>query len=218
MRNIFTSAVAAATLAVAAGVAAPAAAVTFQGSYDVTAHTTDTPGLTVGVQKLSPTNLNFSLDSVGDTYTRDLFKIWTDETDVDPGEDTVAQPIDVAFSFTLPEIFGGDVDGTTNGESYWVWGFFNVQQGTVTWNDDGVLPFSGGQLQIHLSNETFNEGLYGTEEGRRYGSKVAATFTLLPPGAGGVGGVPEPASWALMICGFGFAGGMLRHKRRIMAA
>jgi hypothetical protein len=27
-------------------------------------------------------------------------------------------------------------------------------------------------------------------------------------------GVPEPASWAMMICGFGMAGGMMRHRRR----
>jgi hypothetical protein len=32
--------------------------------------------------------------------------------------------------------------------------------------------------------------------------------------AGKVGGVPEPASWALMIVGFGMAGGLLRTKRR----
>jgi hypothetical protein len=34
--------------------------------------------------------------------------------------------------------------------------------------------------------------------------------------AGGVG-VPEPASWALMITGFGLAGGMIRAKRRAAA-
>lgn len=32
--------------------------------------------------------------------------------------------------------------------------------------------------------------------------------------AGTVGGIPEPASWALMIVGFGAAGAMLRSKRR----
>jgi hypothetical protein len=31
-------------------------------------------------------------------------------------------------------------------------------------------------------------------------------------------GVPEPASWALMITGFGFAGGMVRAKRRAAVA
>ena len=32
------------------------------------------------------------------------------------------------------------------------------------------------------------------------------------------GGVPEPASWALMICGFGLAGAALRNRARIAAA
>jgi hypothetical protein len=32
-------------------------------------------------------------------------------------------------------------------------------------------------------------------------------------GGGGSGGVPEPASWALMIAGFGLAGGRLRRRR-----
>ena len=32
-----------------------------------------------------------------------------------------------------------------------------------------------------------------------------------------VGGVPEPASWALMILGFGAAGSMLRRRRRAIA-
>jgi hypothetical protein len=46
------------------------------------------------------------------------------------------------------------------------------------------------------------------------------------PGNGGVffdnvsvtGGVPEPASWTLMICGFGLAGASLRRRRGVAAA
>ena len=33
----------------------------------------------------------------------------------------------------------------------------------------------------------------------------------------GGGGVPEPASWALMISGFGMAGAMLRHRKAVAA-
>jgi hypothetical protein len=36
-------------------------------------------------------------------------------------------------------------------------------------------------------------------------------------GGGGQGGVPEPASWALMIVGFGGVGAMLRQRRRHLA-
>jgi hypothetical protein len=217
---MFTSAIAAATLAIAASAAAPAAAVNFQGGYDVTANTGD--GLQIGVQKLSPINLNFNLNNVGDTFTRDLFRIYTDETTVND-DDLVPQPITVAFNFTQPEGFGGNVDGTTQGNSEWnwVWIFlFNTQNGTVTWNGDAVLPFTGGQLQIHLTDETFNEeasllGLGGLNEGKKHGSKVAATFTLLAPQTAGV---PEPATWAMMISGFGMAGAMLRQRRRLAAA
>ncbi|MBL8556893.1 MAG: PEPxxWA-CTERM sorting domain-containing protein [Phenylobacterium sp.] len=42
------------------------------------------------------------------------------------------------------------------------------------------------------------------------------------PGPGGgdppVGGVPEPATWALMLVGFGAAGAGLRRRRRVLAA
>jgi hypothetical protein len=40
----------------------------------------------------------------------------------------------------------------------------------------------------------------------------SGTFLSAPPGIGGA--APEPASWALMIAGFGFAGAMLRRRRR----
>lgn len=52
---------------------------------------------------------------------------------------------------------------------------------------------------------------------------VDGPFTLqVSPGFGGVtlrdpggnGGVPEPATWALMLCGFGLAGAALRNRRR----
>jgi hypothetical protein len=34
----------------------------------------------------------------------------------------------------------------------------------------------------------------------------------------GAGGVPEPASWALMIGGFGLAGAALRRRKALVAA
>ena len=42
------------------------------------------------------------------------------------------------------------------------------------------------------------------------------TFTLTPGNANG--GVPEPASWALMIGGFGLAGAALRRRRSVVTA
>ena len=44
-----------------------------------------------------------------------------------------------------------------------------------------------------------------------------AALNFVAPG-GGVGGVPEPASWAMMVLGFGGVGGLARARRRKMAA
>lgn len=48
--------------------------------------------------------------------------------------------------------------------------------------------------------------------GQPFLAAVTTTFE------GAVGGVPEPASWALMISGFGLAGAALRARRRLVAA
>ncbi len=42
-------------------------------------------------------------------------------------------------------------------------------------------------------------------------------FDLADNGGGTPGGVPEPASWALMILGFGLAGAALRRQRAAIA-
>jgi len=47
------------------------------------------------------------------------------------------------------------------------------------------------------------------------GDKMAVTSMIA---RGADAGVPEPASWALMIGGFGLAGGALRRRRRLAAA
>lgn len=60
----------------------------------------------------------------------------------------------------------------------------------------------------------------GTPLGPTY-TVAARDFCKVGPGCGDVTtivGVPEPASWALMIVGFGAAGGMLRGLRRTRAA
>lgn len=63
----------------------------------------------------------------------------------------------------------------------------------------GRLSFTpGGALKVDFSNTTG-------------GSSGLATITF---GAAPVGGVPEPATWAMMIGGFGLAGGTLRSARR----
>jgi len=53
--------------------------------------------------------------------------------------------------------------------------------------------------------------------GFNFGGANGITFTA-EAGAGGNGGVPEPASWALMIAGFGLAGAALRRRTAQAAA
>lgn len=55
------------------------------------------------------------------------------------------------------------------------------------------------------------------------GGFIAGTNAVLPPGTiiGGGGGnpgvIPEPATWAMMIAGFGLVGGVLRRRRGVLA-
>ncbi|WP_293906964.1 PEPxxWA-CTERM sorting domain-containing protein [Phenylobacterium sp.] len=58
----------------------------------------------------------------------------------------------------------------------------------------------GGGVPVSNTNESLNWRLIGT------------TGVNDP---GGTGGVPEPASWALMLVGFGGLGAMLRRRRRV---
>jgi len=67
--------------------------------YDITANNSD-PGLVVQTRavQLTPTSWNLN---IGESVTFDLFKIWTDETTVNP-DDLLAKPISVAFTWTDP--------------------------------------------------------------------------------------------------------------------
>jgi len=206
MRKIFTAAMAAAAISAAT----PAAAITFAGTFAVTDYNTD-DGLIIDV---SPSNgpFAFDLDFVGDTETEYLFNISTPESDVG-ADDLVPQPIEVTFSFTSPELFGGSVPGSTNGESTWAWVWIfpvNFQNGTVDWTTTQIAFGNGGLLSVDLTETEFGQGKYGLSSKT---AKVKAKFTLdAVPTA-----VPEPASWALMIGGFGMAGATLRRRRALVA-
>ncbi len=199
-------------LAAAACLAAGAAqATSFMGDYTISAHNSG-DGLLIETLKVANLGTGFTLANVGDSHSyQPLFKIWTDETTVNAGEDTVAKPISVSFAFTAPEVFGGSVDGNTVGQAS-LFGFY--QNGLLSWDNGGVATFgfgNGGLLQVALSdNLVFNSGAWwGLDEGKKHGAKVDATFTLLRDSAP----VPEPAHWAMMIAGFGLVGGALRHGR-----
>jgi len=81
----------------------------------------------------------------------------------------------------------------------------------------GSSPVSGATFHAILSNLSGiafrTEWATGADDSR-FDNAVFEGFTV--PGAGG-GAVPEPASWALMIAGFGLAGATLRRRRTRLA-
>ena len=195
--------------------AAPAAAATnFAGDYNVSLSSSD-PGLKVFYQPITSdvNGLNFSLNE-GQSTTINLFKLYTDEAAVNVGDDFASKPITVAFNFTLPESFGGSIPGTTQGTGFVIFGSVIFDAGSVSWANGGtqVINFgNGGQLEVDLDDATFNGGLVDLKPGPYKGAVISADFKLLSESAA----VPEPASWALMISGFGLAGTMLRQRRRL---
>lgn len=183
-----------------------AAPITFSGSYGVTANNSG-PGLEVQTQNLLSDPFNIDL-SLGGSATKNLFKIWTDEETINP-DDGNAKDITVHFAFTAPPPpFGGNVGGGTVGEAEL---FGIIQYGKVTWDGPLTLNFGpngDGILVITLSDEIFNYGFFGLNDGKRWGAIVEATFELtqLPTPA------PEPASIALL--GAGLLGlGFVRRRR-----
>jgi len=236
MRKIILAGVAAGGLAFAA--ASAHATVFVLDSYTVTANVGNSSGddgLTVNTQNLLkiPTKatkgnpvvpgLDIDLGAKND-QTFKLFNISTPEASVN-SDDLAPVPIEVTFNFSSPSPNSGPttVGGDTEGNLV-LFGIF--QDGSVTWNNTGVFNWTApgftnpGVMDITLSNGTFNGGLFGLSGGSKDGTTVDATFDWKndPNGVAGLaGGVPEPASWALMIGGFGMAGGMLRRRRTAAA-
>ncbi len=146
-----SAAVAAAMLALP-GVAG---AVSFGGTYVVSANGSD-PGLVVQV---APGTDGFATPdlAVGGSYTFDLFRIWTDEASVNVGEDDLARPISVAFSFSAPGAFGGSVTGSTVGVTGPI--FDRPQNGSLSWNGPVTLNFGTGgtgKVTLALTDADFN--------------------------------------------------------------
>lgn len=196
-------------LALSALLAVPtlANAVVISANYTVNVNGSD-PGLVVNQHEIAANPFTYDL-AVGDSVTFDLFKIWTNESDVG-SDDKVPQAISVDFSFLLPSIFGGSLGGVTVGGT---WGWFDATQwGEVRWGDPLELTYGAandGLIIIDLSDEKFNEGLFGLHEGKKHGAKVEATITLVREASVPV---PEPASLALL--GLGMLGLGLRRRKQ----
>ena len=195
--------------ALAAGLALPGAALaaTFTGGWTVDYNAFD-PGLAVAATPGAGAVATPDL-AVGDSYSFDLFRIWTDETTINSGEDTTPLPISVAFTFTNP-VAGGVIAGVTEGERS---GFFGtVHDGRVTWDAPLTVYFGAGdsgRLTLSLGDATFNRGLFGLHGGEAYGATVSATLRYDAAPAP----IPLPAALPLLGLGLGALGIAGRRRR-----
>ncbi|MBS0333146.1 MAG: PEP-CTERM sorting domain-containing protein [Proteobacteria bacterium] len=196
--------------------AASAHATEFKGNWSITDLQTSDPGLVVQTTASSGT---FDIPdglltpSSPSTYV-DLFKIYTTEGSVESDDQQGGQTISVTFDFSLPALGSTTISGDTFGSKTF---FGLIQNGVVTWDNGGVGDFTwgnGGDLTITLNGGTFDTGLAGLHGGVNKGLDVQAKFDWLSDPVG----VPEPATWALMIGGFGLAGVALRRRRAATVA
>jgi hypothetical protein len=202
----------AATAAVAL-MATAANATTYVGTYNINAYG-GSNGLEIETSYDANNPFSKTLTGNGASTTFDLFDIWTDEGSLD-SSDLQHKDITVNFHFTAP----GNQSGSVTGDTYGLNG--QINEGVVTWDGPLTLNFGATSLKITLSNATFNANQDDRHQnnelnsGYWYDADVKATLvqTVNP-----VAGVPEPASWALMIGGFGMSGAMLRRRRTAAVA
>ena len=216
MRKLASLTLAGAMALAAAGLATAANATTFAGSYTATVHTSGN-GLLLQTQDLTPgagTNFTFDLSTLAQTADVNLFDLWTNEASADL-DDFAPQTISVTFDFTAPNpIQDGSVGGVTG--AYTFFGLFSG--GYVQWANGGNQTFNfgnGGQLAVHLDDATFNTGPgLNFDEGPGERATITAQFNLNSLSAA----VPEPATWGMMIMGFGLAGAVMRRRRTVAFA
>jgi|GEM_PF-568763 len=209
-------------------------ATTFTGSWQITNYASLDPALVV---KLSQTSGTFNFDLAPDNVatpqneelkTLNLFSIYTNEGSLE-FDDFVPQPIQLQFTFDAPTPNSGA--GALNGFTAGYYLVFS-QGGYLDWSpSDPTLngktqlnygPNNDGLLSVYVNGGTYNEGcglFCGTsiKKGPTKALTVQATFDW-DRDASPAAVVPEPATWALMIGGFGMAGAALRRRRTLTAA
>lgn len=201
MTKFASAGLAAVTLAALAAPSAASAAVTISGAVTALGLPAD-PGLALTGSAIAFSN--FTLANVGDTFTTNVLRIGTNETSVD-FDDFATSPVSATFTFSSPLGAGGTASGSSQGfyRLFSSCGLLAGGCGRVQWTNPTIFTFgNGGAFSVRLSNVEF--GTPGS-------ANVAARFELL------ANSVPEPATWGLLILGFGVIGGALRSQRKTRA-
>ncbi|UTP38047.1 PEPxxWA-CTERM sorting domain-containing protein [Phenylobacterium sp. LH3H17] len=100
--------------------------------------------------------------------------------------------------------------GTGFGDNILSTGWFSLSDSTQLGNLFAGL--GDGSLDFRLDDNSWGDNFYDFTQGVDGGLVDVGTGPIITPG-----GVPEPATWAMMIMGFGGVGSMLRANRRRQA-
>jgi hypothetical protein len=149
---------------------------------------------------------SFSLDD-GQSETFAFFNIWTPETTVN-ADDRIARDISATLTFSDP-LTNATVDGLTFGGSIL---FGLLQWGQVVWETPApqfTAP-DGRIFKVTLSDEVFNLGLFGLNEGWCYGATVKATIKQI----GSSYSVPDNGATAMLL-GLSLLATVIAHRKKV---
>lgn len=197
MNKLIASIAGAASLAALAAPSAASASVAIIGGVSSIVVNTVDPGLVLYAS--STGNSAFTLNNVGDTITTSVLTIGTKERSVEL-DDLATSSVLANFTFTSPAGVGGSVSGNSRGTFASIACILDGGCGRVTWGGPTTFSFgNGGKFSVTLSNATFGTPGQAT---------IMAEYRLIK------NSVPEPASWAMLILGFGVVGSALRARRK----